>query len=207
MKKRKLKPLVLPVTYLLITITIFLGILFMSGKESNGGYNFSKDIMEEVVSPVVDTTTGDTIISPVDTTSVNISINFYSKSDDETRQQDSLIYYENTYLPSTGILYISDSSFEINCVSSGKVLEVKEDEIMGSYVVVEHNSKLKTYYYGLKDILVKENDEVTRGTVIASSNINNISKDNNSFLFEVNYNGSFINPEDIINKNITLEKI
>lgn len=202
MKKRKLKPLVLPVTYLLITITIFLGILFMSGKESNGGYNFSKDIMEEVVSPVVDTTTGDTIISPVDTTSVNISINFYSKSDDETRQQDSLIYYENTYLPSTGILYTSDSSFEINCVSSGKVLEVKEDEIMGSYVVVEHNSKLKTYYYGLKDILVKENDEVTRGTVIASSNINNISKDNNSFLFEVNYNGSFINPEDIINKNI-----
>lgn len=206
MKKRKLKAFVLPTTYLLITITIFLGIVFMSGGvKKTGGYNFSTDIIKDPTVPVVETDeqSNTAFISPVDTTIVNIGINFYSKEDDQTRQENSLIYYENTYLPNTGILYTSDKEFEIKSVSNGKVLEVKEDEIMGSYVVIEHNTNLKTYYYGLTNILVKADDEVTSGTVIGNSKENNISKGNNSFLFEVNYKGETINPEKLIDSKIS----
>lgn len=203
MKKRKLKWYVLPATYLLITITIVLGIVFMSGGvKKTGGYNFSTDIIKDTTKQVIETEDNTTIISPVDTTTVNIGINYYSKDDDETRQESSLIYYENTYLPNTGVLYTSDKEFEVKCVSNGKVIEVKDDEIMGSYIVIEHTNNLKTYYYGINNIMVKENDEVNTGTIIGNSKENNISKGNNSFLFEVNYKGTTINPENIINKDI-----
>ena len=85
MKKRRLKSYVLPTTYLLITITIFTGILFMSNKSGAlEEYNFSTGVMKEEVKPVVETENNDGIISsPVDLESVKISVYYYSKDDDK----------------------------------------------------------------------------------------------------------------------------
>ena len=204
MKKRRLKSYVLPTTYLLITITIFTGILFMSNKSGAlEEYNFSTGVMKEEVKPVVETENNDGIISsPVDLESVKISVNYYSKDDETTRQEQSLILYEDTYLPNSGILLTSDNVFEVKSVYDGKVLEVKDDEILGTYVVIEHNANLKTYYYGIDNIEVKQNDEVKEGTILGTSKENNISKGNKSCLFEAYYKGQTINPEKLINANI-----
>ena len=204
MKKRRLKSYVLPTTYLLITITIFTGILFMSNKSGAlEEYNFSTGVMKEEVKPVVETENNDGIISsPVDLESVKISVYYYSKDDETTRQEQSLILYEDTYLPNSGILLTSDNVFEVKSVYDGKVLEVKDDEILGSYVVIEHNANLKTYYYGIDNIEVKQNDEVKEGTILGASKENNISKGNKSCLFEAYYKGQTINPEKLINANI-----
>lgn len=204
MKKRRLKSYVLPTTYLLITITIFTGILFMSNKSGAlEEYNFSTGVMKEEVKPVVETENNDGIISsPVDLESVKISVYYYSKDDETTRQEQSLILYEDTYLPNSGILLTSDNVFEVKSVYDGKVLEVKDDEILGTYVVVEHNANLKTYYYGIDNIEVKQNDEVKEGTILGTSKENNISKGNKSCLFEAYYKGQTINPEKLINANI-----
>ena len=204
MKKRRLKSYVLPTTYLLITITIFTGILFMSNKSGAlEEYNFSTGVMKEEVKPVVETENNDGIISsPVDLESVKISVNYYSKDDETTRQEQSLILYEDTYLPNSGILLTSDNVFEVKSVYDGKVLEVKDDEILGTYVVIEHNTNLKTYYYGIDNIEVKQNDEVKEGTILGTSKENNISKGNKSCLFEAYYKGQTINPEKLINANI-----
>lgn len=204
MKKRRLKSYVLPTTYLLITITIFTGILFMSNKSGAlEEYNFSTGVMKEEVKPVVETENNDGIISsPVDLESVKISVYYYSKDDETTRQEQSLILYEDTYLPNSGILLTSDNVFEVKSVYDGKVLEVKDDEILGSYVVIEHNANLKTYYYGIDNIEVKQNDEVKEGTILGTSKENNISKGNKSCLFEAYYKGQTINPEKLINANI-----
>ena len=204
MKKRRLKSYVLPTTYLLITITIFTGILFMSNKSGAlEEYNFSTGVMKEDVKPVVETENNDGIISsPVDLESVKISVYYYSKDDETTRQEQSLILYEDTYLPNSGILLTSDNVFEVKSVYDGKVLEVKDDEILGSYVVIEHNANLKTYYYGIDNIEVKQNDEVKEGTILGTSKENNISKGNKSCLFEAYYKGQTINPEKLINANI-----
>ena len=204
MKKRRLKSYVLPTTYLLITITIFTGILFMSNKSGVlEEYNFSTGVMKEEVKPVVETENNDGIISsPVDLESVKISVYYYSKDDETTRQEQSLILYEDTYLPNSGILLTSDNVFEVKSVYDGKVLEVKDDEILGTYVVIEHNANLKTYYYGIDNIEVKQNDEVKEGTILGTSKENNISKGNKSCLFEAYYKGQTINPEKLINANI-----
>ena len=204
MKKRRLKGYVLPTTYLLITITIFTGIVFMSNKSGDlEDYNFSTRVMKEDIKPVLETEENDGIISsPVDLQSVEISVYYYNKDDENTRQEQSLILYEDTYLPNSGILLTSDNVFEVKNVYDGKVLEVKEDEILGSYVVIEHNSNLKTYYYGIDNIEVKQNEEVKKGTILGTSKENNISKGNKSCLFEVYYKGETINPEKIINGNI-----
>lgn len=204
MKKRRLKSYVLPTTYLLITITIFTGILFMSNKSGAlEEYNFSTGLMKEEVKPVVETENNDGIISsPVDLESVKISVYYYSKDDETTRQEQSLILYEDTYLPNSGILLTSDNVFEVKSVYDGKVLEVKDDEILGTYVVIEHNANLKTYYYGIDNIEVKQNDEVKEGTILGTSKENNISKGNKSCLFEAYYKGQTINPEKLINANI-----
>lgn len=204
MKKRRLKSYVLPTTYLLITITIFTGILFMSNKSGAlEEYNFSTGVMKEEVKPVVETENNDGIISsPVDLESVKISVYYYSKDDETTRQEQSLILYEDTYLPNSGILLTSENVFEVKSVYDGKVLEVKDDEILGTYVVIEHNANLKTYYYGIDNIEVKQNDEVKEGTILGTSKENNISKGNKSCLFEAYYKGQTINPEKLINANI-----
>lgn len=204
MKKRRLKSYVLPTTYLLITITIFTGILFMSNKSGAlEEYNFSTGVMKEEVKPVVETENNDGIISsPVDLESVKISVYYYSKDDETTRQEQSLILYEDTYLPNSGILLTSDNVFEVKSVYDGKVLEVKDDEILGTYVVIEHNTNLKTYYYGIDNIEVKQDDEVKEGTILGTSKENNISKGNKSCLFEAYYKGQTINPEKLINANI-----
>ncbi len=204
MKKRRLKSYVLPTTYLLITITIFTGILFMSNKSGAlEEYNFSTGVMKEDVKPVVEAENNDGIISsPVDLESVKISIYYYSKDDESTRQEQSLILYEDTYLPNSGILLTSDNVFEVKSVYDGKVLEVKDDEILGTYVVIEHNTNLKTYYYGIDNIEVKQDDEVKEGTILGTSKENNISKGNKSCLFEAYYKGQTINPEKLINANI-----
>lgn len=204
MKKRRLKGYVLPTTYLLITITIFTGIVFMSNKSGAlEDYNFSTGVMKEEVKPVLETEENDGIISsPVDLESVEISVYYYNKDDENTRQEQSLILYEDTYLPNSGILLTSDNVFEVKNVYDGKVLEVKEDEILGSYVVIEHNTNLKTYYYGIDNIEVKQNEEVKEGTILGTSKENNISKGNKSCLFEVYYKGKTINPENLINGNI-----
>ena len=204
MKKRRLKGYVLPTTYLLITITIFTGIVFMSNKSGAlEDYNFSTGVMKEEVKPVLETEENDGIISsPVDLESVEISVYYYNKDDENTRQEQSLILYEDTYLPNSGILLTSDNVFEVKNVYDGKVLEVKEDEILGSYVVIEHNTNLKTYYYGIDNIEVKQNEEVKKGTILGTSKENNISKGNKSCLFEVYYKGKTINPEHLINGSI-----
>ena len=54
------------------------------------------------------------IIKPYTDETVSISKYFYNKEDDETKQQQSLIKYENIYMPNTGILYSSDKEFKIS---------------------------------------------------------------------------------------------
>ena len=205
MKRRRLKGYVLPTTYLLITITILTGILFMSNKVSNGSdYNYSTEIIKEPTESVIETSEENdgVISSPVDSESVSIGIYYYNKDDEAARQEQSLILYENTYLPNSGVLYTSDNVFEVKNVYDGKVIEVKDDEILGTYVVIEHTSNLKTYYYGLDNIEVEKDEKITEGTKLGTSKENNISKGNKSCLFEVYYKGETINPEKLINANI-----
>ena len=207
MKRLKLKGFVLPTLYLLITITIFTGIILLGSdyELTNKDYNYGTNILDSNIKSVVveDTVTTNTISDPFEEGKAEISVYYYNKDDNETKQQNSLIYYENTYLPNTGVLYTSDEAFNVMTVFAGSVTEILEDEFFGKCVIIEHTNNLKTYYYGLEEIEVAVGDELTNNAVIGISKNNEIMNNKKSFLLEVYYNNELMNPENFIGTKIT----
>jgi len=207
MKKRKLKGFVLPTLYLLITLTIFTGIIILGTNVNLSGnnYDYAVDVIEDNSKSVIveDDISSSNIEAPIEDGKAEISVHFYRKDASEVEQQNSLIYYEDTYLPNTGVLYTSDEAFNVLTVFGGKVTEIKDDEFFGKYVVVEHTNNLKTYYYGLEEIEVAVGDELTSNAVIGISKNNEIMNSKKSFLLEVYYNNELINPETFIGTKVT----
>ncbi len=207
MKKRKLKGFVLPTLYLLITISIFVGVVMLGSAVSleSREYDYGVGAIQENTESVVgeETNVSSNIEAPIKENEATIGVHFYSKDDDETTQQNSLIYYENTYLPNTGVLYISDNNFEVETVFAGKVTDILDDEFFGKCIVVEHLSNLRTYYYGIDNILVSVGDELTNNTVLGTAKNNEIMNNKKSFLLEVYHNNELINPETFIGTQIT----
>lgn len=208
MKKRKLKGFVLPTVYVLV-----IGVLFLSISTLGSILQNKTEYSDMVIGtlrndgiPVVKEEQTKDITQPVKpftSTSVSISKSFYDMTDDDLKQQNSLVYYEKTYLQNSGVLYVSQEQFDIVNVLDGKVTNVGVDDILGNFVEITHNTNLKTIYYSLGDVLVKKDDEVKANAIIALSGSNKIEKDSsNSLLFEVYLNGVTINPEDFYNMNV-----
>ena len=200
MKVRRLRKFVIPTIYSFAIAAIFVSI-FLIGKTLNSFG--SEDPNSYVVNALVDddTTqvmnlTNDTITKPFTADNVVISKNFYDSEADETTQQQSLIYYENTYMQNSGVLYTSENSYDIVAVLDGTVKDIKEDDILGTIIEIEHNSELKTVYQSVSDVKVKVGDEVKQGAVIATSGANKLNNTNkNCLLFEVYHKGQLVNPE------------
>lgn len=205
MKKRKLKGYVLPTLYLLISIAIFTGVILLGSdyEFANKDYNFVTEILDKNVVPVMNEVEDTELIaSPVLEGKAEIAIHYYNYKDNEELQRNSLIYYEDTYMPNTGVLYTSDEAFNVMSAYNGKVIDIKEDEFFSKYIVIEHDNNLKTYYYGLEDITVAINDEINTGDVLGISKNNEIMNNKTSFLFEVYHNNKIVNPETVIGTKI-----
>lgn len=145
-----------------------------------------------------------TIIKPYTSENVSISKYYYSKDDEETRQQQSLIKYNNIYMPNTGILYSSDEEFEIVSILDGKVSSIKTDDILGNIIEIEHNNNIVTIYQSVKDVKIKEGDTIKQGDIIALSGSNKLEDEKNNCLhFEVYKDGSLINPLSFLNSSKT----
>lgn len=207
MRKRRLKKFVLPVLYLLITVSIFTGVILLGVDYSmaNKDYNYSVSLVDEEIKPVMNTDEEmvTDILPPVEENTASISVNYYEKDDSIENQEKSIIYYENTYLPNTGILYESNESFNVLSAFSGTVEDIRDDNFFGKYIIIEHSNNLKTYYYGLEDIEVNIGDEVTRNAVLGVAKNNEINNDKKTFLFEVYYNNKLLNPSKFIGTKIT----
>ena len=172
------------------------------GKEYDYGTEILKD--PEVESVIVeDTVASSKISNPVESEKANIMIHFYSKDDAEDLQKNSLIYYENTYLPNTGVIFGADEEFEVKTAFAGKVTDITDDEFFGKCVVVEHSQNLRTYYYGLANISVQVGDELQNDAVLGTSQNNVILNEKKTFLMEVYYNNELLNPEKFIGTRIT----
>ena len=206
MKKRRLKGYVLPTLYMLITLCIFTSIILLGSTVTldDVQYDYGSNILEGNSESVLleDTAVSSIIESPV-ASGINISVHFYNKDSEEELQKNSLIYYERTYLPSTGVVYASKESFEVRSVFSGTVLEILDDKFFGSCIVVEHSKNLRTYYYGLENINVEAGNTLENGALLGTSRVNEILNTQNTFLLEVYYNSELIDPEKFIGTKIT----
>ena len=207
MKTKRLKKFVLPTVYVMVIGVLFISISFLGNiLQSKVDYgNMAVSALKDNVTPVgkTDNVVESRIERPYVSSNVSISKSFYDMTDDEAKQQNSLVYYENTYLQNSGVLYSSTSAFDVICAIDGKVTNVSKDEILGNFVEITHNPNLKTIYYSLSEVQVKKDDTVMSGDVLGKSgDISLNGETENCLLFEVYHNGTAIDPEDFYNMSI-----
>lgn len=200
MKQRKLRGYVLPTLYVVVLMIIFGAVsLITTLFKNNPSYLYSIGILKNVAAtPVIeiDGSLSEGIIKPFVSEQVSIDKYFYDINAEEENQEKALIYFENTYMKNTGVLYKASEKFDVVMVLDGTVLNVKKDELLGNMVEIEHHTNLRTIYYSLDEVNVKVGDFLSQGEVVGTSGKNSISESDNNLLFEVYYNGKLINPEE-----------
>ena len=203
MKKMKLKKYVLPTIYVLIILVTFLSVSLINNHllKNVTNYNYSKSIMKDVTENVLSEILPDKFERPYLSENVKILSGFYSKDYDDESQKNSLIVYQNTYMPSSGTFYASQDEFDVVSVYDGKVKSIKKDEMLGDTVEVQHSDNLTTIYYSLKDVTVRENDDIKKGTIIGKATSNNLVTDKNVLFIEVYLKGKQIDPEKFYELN------
>ncbi|MEG0021357.1 MAG: M23 family metallopeptidase [Bacilli bacterium] len=134
---------------------------------------------------------------------VKVLKDFYDYKDEELNQENSIIFYESTYMQNCSIAYGGVDNFDIVSILDGKVISVKEDDLVGTVIEIEHQNKIISIYQSVKDVLVKQNDVVKQGQKIASSGESNLNKDLKShLLFELIVDDKIVDPEFYFDKNI-----
>lgn len=195
----------MPTLYVIILMLVFGAVSLVSSMmKSNPDYLYAIGIINPDVKTVMNEP-NDTpeIIKPFTSEAVSVDTYFYDVNETEEKQVKALIYFKNTYMKNTGILYKSEEEFDVVSVLSGTVLNIREDDILGNVVEIEHNNNLRTIYYSLGSVDVKVGDMLIQGQTIGKSGGNNISDNKNSLLFEVYYKGSLINPETFYTMDVT----
>lgn len=143
------------------------------------------------------------LIRPYVDNAIQIATNYYNKNDDEETQRNSLIFYENTYLKSTGIDYKIDYDFDVISVLDGVVITVREDQILGKLVEIKHNNNIISTYQSLSEVYVNVGDEVKQGGLIGKSGTSNLQKDMGSHLhFELMIDSKNVDPEEYYDKEL-----
>ena len=207
MIKRKLKSFVVPAIYsVAIVISIFSMYLVKNifTKNMDSNKNEVKYVDNEItgvdtVITVISTSTS--IIKPYTNNDVKIVNNFYNYQADAESQQNSILYYENTYMQNSGVDYAMDSEFDVVSILDGTVIKVEENDILGVIVEIRHTNDLISIYQSLKDVSVKVDDKVVQGQIIAKSGTSNINTSlTNHLHFELYHKGMVVNPEDYYNK-------
>lgn len=189
-------------TFLLVGV-IMLGFAASRASQNNSGYQYvSKGILDyEEKVPVVNTETK--IVRPYTDGEVKIVKSFYDYKADAEAQEKSLIYYEGTYMQSSGTSYSNGNAFDIVAIYDGKVKEIKEDTTLGNVITIEHENGVVSVYQSISDITVKEGDAVVGGQTIAKSATSNISTElGNHLYFELIIDGVCVNPENYYDKAI-----
>lgn len=209
---RRLKKSVVYILYGIAFLFMLGGLFFIDNVSEKNNFSskeeykyVSKDIINKDSDIPVNVIENKKILinKPYNDESVKIVKNYYSMSDDEEIQQNSIIYYENTYMPSSGVSYGNDNDFDVISILDGKVIEVKEDDILGNVIVIQHDNGIMSSYQSVKDINVKKDDNVKQGDIIAKSSTSNISTDlGNHLYFELMINGLNVDPEDYYGKCI-----
>ena len=207
MTERRLKRSVIYAVYALGVISLIGTIYLIEGAMSSSNF-VSDDEFEYVSKTIFDTTVpvvGEVkeLTRPYKDSDITILRTYYDYKADATSQEQSLIYYEGTYLQSSGVSYGKNDIFEVVSIKDGTVIEVTEDELLGNIVQIKHNDDTVSIYQSLSEVVVEKDEIVTRGQTIAKSGTSNVEKDlGNHVHFELIVSGNTVNPEEYFSQNL-----
>lgn len=205
--QRRLKKSVTYVLYglsfSLLVLGVFLLLTVQSGLTKAKFDYVSKGIFDNEDSIKV-ISKDDKIIKPYSDSTVKMVKSFYDYKAEAKDQENSILYYENTYMQSTGVSYSNGKSFDVIAILSGTVKEVKTDETVGNSITIEHENGITSVYQSITDITLKKGDTVAQGDKIGTSSTSLISTDlDNHLYFELIIKGTCVNPENYYEKSVS----
>lgn len=203
MKKRLvLKPFVLPTLYILMVVTLmFMSTTMIYEKDDDEDITYVSDSIFNNTLPVISSDEV-FVLNPFSSDKVKITTGFYNYQEEESKQESSIVKYDNTYLQNSGITYSSDEKFDIVSIMDGKVTKIYNNELLGNIVEITHENNIVSIYQMLTDVVVKVDSRVKRGDIIAKSGPSKLLNTTNNLHFEVIKDGMIINPSTILGKNI-----
>ncbi len=208
MTKRRLKKSVVPFLYAMVAI-LFVGSIYLietaisnNSFQQDEDYDYVSETIFENETPVINTEV--TIVRPYNDSNVQIVKNYYDYTGEAKDQENALIYHENMYLQNSGVAYAGTEDFDIVAILDGQVIDVKQDNLLGTIVQIKHDNDMISIYQSLADVSVKKDDVVTQGQIIGKSGTSNISADLGShLLFELIIKGQTVNPENYYDKKVS----
>jgi stage II sporulation protein Q len=135
-----------------------------------------------------------------------VKMEFYDFKASDKDQEAALVFYNNTYVPNTGIdIAMKDGeSFDVTAALSGKVTRVEEDATLGNVIEIEHAKGIVTQYQSVKDVQVEVGDQVKQGQVLAKAGQSLFNEEAGTHVhFEIRKDGVAVNPSDYFNKSVT----
>ncbi|MBE6150661.1 MAG: M23 family metallopeptidase [Firmicutes bacterium] len=207
-KKMKLRPYVFPMLYMIVVL-VLLGAVYYNGLINNSYKTGEKDSLTYVTNlelyddSILVSKKEEIMVKPFISESVSIGKNYYNYQDGKDKQENSIVYYEGTYIQNSGVDYVSKEKFDIVSCLNGTVLSVQKTELMGYVVEIKYDNDIIISYQSLSEVTVKENDSVVKGQTIGISGKSTIGSElGNHLHLEMYLSGQTVNPEDYYNKNI-----
>lgn len=205
MRRRKLRPYVLPTFLVIGIVSIMLGVamlqkILLPEQEELPTSYVTNTIFEEE-QPVINETTK--ILNPYLDENVTIGKNYYDYKADSKTQENSIIYHDNTYMQNSGVDFVNKNTFDVISILEGSVTDVKEDETLGKVIEIKHDNNYISLYQSLSEVSVKKGDMVKQGQVIGKSGTNELDKElGNHLHFELYLDGQVVNPTLYLNKEL-----
>lgn len=157
--------------------------------------NQNKDTTEEK--------TIETLKSPVKD-GIGIVRYYYDKDDDASKQEQSLILFEDVYRPNQGVDYANkNEAFDVMAAISGTVTKKTNDPVLGWVVTITNSDKISTTYESLSEVSVELNQDVKQGDTIGKSGENVYEADlKNHLHFILQKDDQLYNPEKYIGQTL-----
>ena len=205
MRRRKLRPYVLPTFLVIGIVSMMLGVAMLQKtlipEQEELPTSYVTNTIFEEEQPVINETTK--ILNPYLDENVTIGKNYYDYKADSKTQENSIIYHDNTYMQNSGVDFVNKNTFDVISILDGSVTDVKEDETLGKVIEIKHDNNYISLYQSLSEISVKKGDMVKQGQVIGKSGTNELDKElGNHLHFELYLDGQVVNPTLYLNKEL-----
>ena len=202
MKQRKLKKSVIYVLSVALLGGAIGGTYLINNSLNDDNSKYVSDPILENIIPVVSSSSSK-IIRPYVDSNVSILNNYYDYRSDENSQINSIIFYNNTYMQNTGIVYGNDNEFDIVAIYDGEVIRVEDSDLSGKIVEIKHSNDVISVYQLMSNVNVSVNTIVKQGDKIGKSGISNlVDNTKNQLYFELIIRGELVNAENYYDKTI-----
>lgn len=202
MKENVIKKSVVCALLLSLLGGLVTGTILIKNSYKNEELDLVNDPVLDTIVPVIKEETKE-IIRPYIDNNIQVLKSYYDYKSDAESQLNAIIFYNNTYLQNTGILYGSDDVFDVVAIADGEIIKIEDSEIAGKTVEIKHNDNVISVYQILDDVRLTINTNIKKGDKIGISSTSNLDDNTKKQLyFELIVNGELVDGEKYYGKNI-----